>query len=482
MQGKKMATAAAAAGMSARSGHNWREGKLPSDSKRQDRHWRTHPDPFGGVWEEEVVPLLQSDRNGVLQATTILERLCGKYPDRFSSAQLRTLQRRVRDWRALSGPDREVYFPQVHPPGREAQLDFTSASKLEVTIAGTPFPHLLFEFVLSHSGWRYVELSSTESFMSLKSGLQHALYELGGTPQIIRSDNLSAVTHELRKTGGRTLNRTYRQLLEHYGLKSTRTNPRKAHENGVVEQAHRRMKNLLRQELLLRGSSDFYCVGDYRDFVLAIVDKKNRAAAARTEIERSHLRPLPPTPLPDYVTYQARVRKWSTIRVSNRTYTVPPRLIGQKVEARLYPEHLDVYYKGSFIERIERVSGARRARVNYRHVIASLVRKPGAFARYRWRDQLFPTLTFRRAYDALLGWRGRHSADVNYLRILQLAATTMEADVARALAGLLDKGERFDCQDVRDLVAPRSPSIPELASLATPDLAIYDRLLTGARR
>ena len=456
MQGKKMATAAAVAGMSARSGHNWREGKLPSDSKRQDRHWRTHPDPFGGVWEEEVVPLLQSDRNGVLQATTILERLCGKYPDRFSSAQLRTLQRRVRDWRALSGPDREVFFPQVHPPGREAQLDFTSASKLEVTIAGTPFPHLLFEFVLSHSGWRYVELSSTESFMSLKSGLQHALCELGGTPQIIRSDNLSAVTHELRKTGGRTLNRTYRQLLEHYGLKSTRTNPRKAHENGVVEQAHRRMKNLLRQELLLRGSSDFYCVGDYRDFVLAIVNKKNRAAAARTEIERSHLRPLPPTPLPDYVTYQARVRKWSTIRVSNRTYTVPPRLIGQKVEARLYPEHLDVYYKGSFIERIERVSGARRARVNYRHVIASLVRKPGAFARYRWRDQLFPTLTFRRAYDALLGWRGRHSADVNYLRILQLAATTMEADVARALAGLLDKGERFDCQDVRDERAGRA--------------------------
>ena len=94
-----------------------------------------------------------------------------------------------------------------------------------------------------------------------------------------------------------------------------------------------------------------------------------------------------------------------------------------------------------------------------------------------------PPLTFRRAYDALRGWRGRHSADVNYLRILQLAATTMEADVARALAGLLDKGERFDSgATVSDLVAPREASLPELASLATPDLAVYDRLLTGARR
>ena len=482
MQNKKMATAAAVAGMSERSGHNWRAGKLPSDGKKRARHWRTHPDPFEGIGEEEVVPLLQSDRDGVLQATTILERLCGKDPDRFSLSQLRSLQRRIHDWRVLHGPAREVFFPQVHPPGREAQVDFTDCRSLGVTVAGMPFPHLLFEFVLSHSGWRYVELCSTETFMSLKSGLQHALYELGGAPQIIRSDNLTAATHELKKARGRILNRSYRQLLEHYGLSSTRTNPRKAHENGVVEQAHRRMKDLLRQELLLRGSSGFFAVGDYQDFVLGIVDKKNRTAAAKTEIEHSQLRPLPPTPLPDYVSYRAQVRKWSTIRVSNRTYTLPPRLIGQRVEARLYAEYLDVYYKDQFVERIERVTGSQRARVNYRHVIGSLVKKPGAFARYRWRDQLFPTLTFRRAYDALRGWRGQHSADVNYLRILQLAATTMEADVERALCRLLEQGKRFDCQDVREIVAPRTPSIPDLASLGSPDLAVYDRLLQGSRR
>ena len=108
--------------------------------------------------------------------------------------------------------------------------------------------------------------------------------------------------------------------------------------------------------------------------------------------------------------------------------------------------------------------------------------EPGAFARYRWREQLFPTLTFRRAYDSLLRWRGPHSADVNYLRILQLAATTMEADVDKALSKLLDQGKRFDCQDVRDLVAPRIPSIPALSSLAAPDLAVYDRLLARMNR
>ena len=206
---------------------------------------------------------------------------------------------------------------------------------------------------------------------------------MGGCPQIIRSDNLSAATYELRTSGGRDLNRSYRQLLDHYGLGSTRTNRAAAHENGVVEQAHRRIKDAIAQELILRGSCDFTSREDYYEFVREVVARKNRLAEPKSEIERPHLRPLPAAAIPDYVNYQAQVRKWSTIRVLSRTYTVPPRLIGQKVEIRLYADHLDVYYKGRLVERLERVTGPQRARVNYRHVIGSLVRKPGAFARYR---------------------------------------------------------------------------------------------------
>ncbi len=199
------------------------------------------------------------------------------------------------------------------------------------------------------------------------------------------SDNLSAATHKLRKRSGRDLNWTYRQLLEHYGLESTRTNPRKAHENGVVEQAHRRIKEAIAQQLLRRGSGDFATVGPYEEFLEELVAVRNRRAEPKVRIELEHLRPLPAAQIPDYVSYQVRVRKWSTIRVSNRTHTVPSRLIGQKVEARLFQDHVDVYYRDSFVERLERVVGPDRCRVNYRHVIESLIRKPGAFARYRWR-------------------------------------------------------------------------------------------------
>ena len=143
MKGKILTAAAAVAAVSERSGRRWRKGELPSDKQKHRRHWRTHPDPFKGVWEEQIEPLLAVDEGRVLSANTILEWLNRKYPGRFAASQLRTLQRRMRDWRALNGPAKEVYFPQVHPPGREAQLDFTNAGKLAVTIAGQDFPHLL---------------------------------------------------------------------------------------------------------------------------------------------------------------------------------------------------------------------------------------------------------------------------------------------------------------------------------------------------
>ena len=205
MEGKTQQTSAAMAGMSVRSAHKWQRGPLPSETG-QERWWRTRTDPFDGVWEEEIEPLLQGEAAGRLRATTIIEWLEERYPGRFSASQLRTMQRRLQDWRALNGPDQEVYFPQEHPPGREAQTDFTHCNSLGVTIGGRPYRHLLFQLVLSHSGWRYAEVVAVETFLALKQGLQNALWELGGVPQVIRSDNTSALTHEMKRSRGRALN------------------------------------------------------------------------------------------------------------------------------------------------------------------------------------------------------------------------------------------------------------------------------------
>ncbi len=479
MEGSTQEAAAAAAAMSVRSARTWRHGGLPSE-RRKGRDWRTRSDPFAGVWIEIEI-LLREDQGGVLMATTILEWLEDRYPGRFSPGQVRSLQRRIRDWRAVRGPEQEVFFPQEHTPGREAQLDFTHCEELRVSIAGQPFPHLLFEFVLSYSGWRHVDLAMGETLEALVKGLQGSLWELGGVPEVVRSDNLSAATHELRYSKGRALNEHYGAVLGHYDIRATTTNANSPHENGVAEQAHYRLKSALDQALVIRGTRDFPTVAAYMDFVREMVKKRNHRIELRFSLERHHLGPLPPAPVPEYTIYRPKVSKWSIIRVARRSYTVPSRLQGMEVEVRQYADHLEIYYKDQLVMEMERLHGAQDAKIDYRHIIHSLVRKPGAFARYRFREQLFPTQTFKLTYDALCRWRGER-ADVEYVRILHLAATTMESDVERALSLLLEDGHSFDFLAVRDLAAPMVPQVPYLISLGAPDLKVYDALLVGGVR
>ena len=254
-----------------------------------------------------MVPHLVADTDGRLQVLTLFKALCWRHPGRFQPGQLRTLQRRVRDWRVQYGADREVYFEQVAVPGREAAFDFTDASDLGVTIRGAPFPHLLFEWVLSYSKWTYVGLALSETFEALVAGLQGALWMLGAVPALLRHDNLSAATHELKRSGGRQLTARFKQVLDHYGLDSSRIRPGKAHENGVVEQSHFRTKTAIEQALLLRGDRDFDDESSYLRFARAVVDEeRNRPAAARLAEERAFLRPLPAARVPEYTTFRCR--------------------------------------------------------------------------------------------------------------------------------------------------------------------------------
>jgi hypothetical protein len=410
MEGKTQAAAAAAAGMSVRTARVWEAGRLPSEMQKP-RSWRTRTDPFAEVWASEIEPLLVRDSEGVLESKFLFEELMRRHPGRFAPGQVRTLQRRVREWRALQGPPREVFFPQVHPLGREAQIDFTHAAELGIMIATEPLDHLLFEFVLCASGWRFAQLTFGETFEALVDGLQGALWALGGVPEIVRSDNLSAATHELKHSGGRALTQRFSAVLAHYGLRSTRIHPGASHENGVVEQAHERLKSVLAQALVVRGSREFSSLSAYQSFVDTVVARLNERRAERFTEERPHLKPLPPARLPSYTVTRAVVRRWSTIRVAGRTYSVPSRLMGHAVEVRLHADRVEVLFAGRRIEVMPRLRGEGGHRIDYRHVIWSLVRKPGAFARYRYREELFPSETFRRAYDALRAFRGERAGE-----------------------------------------------------------------------
>lgn len=474
IEGKKQETAAAAAAMSVRSARKWQRGALPSKTKKP-RSWRTRKDPFEKIWDREIVRLLTDDKKGALSATTVLSWVQEQHPDEYADDLLRTLQRRMRDWRALHGPPKEVFFEQKHVPGREAAFDFTDCAELGVTVGGEPFEHLLFEFVLSYSSWTWVDIAFGETYEAMAAGIQGAIWDLRGVPHVLRSDNLSAATHDLKRAG-RVLTERYKALIAHYDATSTRIQPGESHENGVVEQRHYRTKRAIAEALVIRGSVDFVDVAAYRAFVLDVVGKHNRRIADKLAEERSVLRPLPSAAVPSYTVFYPRVRKWSTVRVGHQTYSVPSRLIGHVVEVRRHPDTIELLYRKKTVEVMPRVRGNNAARIDYRHVIWSLVTKPGAFARYRFREELFPTLTFRKTYDALSARTER--ADVEYLRILHLAASTMEKPVEDALIALLDAGDAITFEAVRDRVAPAKPIVPVL-SIPPPDLTTYDRLLVA---
>ena len=352
-----------------------------------------------------------------------------------------------------------------------------AATELGVTISGVVFVHMFFHLVMPFSGWHVVSLAFSETFEALTRGLQHALIALGGVPERLRMDNLSAATHELRETGGRTLTTRFRAVLDHFGLESSRIQPGEAHENGVVEKGHHILKSALDQALRLRESREFSTTAAYLAFVAEVIERVLHAGrGAKIAEERAHLRPLPSTTLPEYTRIFVEVRRWSTIQVLRRTYSVPARLIGHQVEVLLYADLLEVRHAGKVMETIPRLRGVSMHRVDYRHVIWSLVRKPGAFAHYRYREDLFPTLVFRRAYDALRERRGDR-ADVEYVRVLHLAASTGEALVERSLEQLLESGAAWDYAAVKALAQPETPAIPSI-HVGTPDLTEYDRLLS----
>lgn len=478
MEDKTQEQAAAAADMSVRSARKWADGAMPSASKKQ-RHWRTRKDPLDDVWESKIVPLLEADVKGVLQATSIVAELEHRDSTLSLQSQVRTLQRRMREWKAKQGPPLEVFFPQEHPPGLEGAFDFTHGNELGVTIQGEKYSHLIFEFILSSSKHTRTSIAYSETFEALSAGLQSALWDIGGVPSVIRSDNLSAATHELKRARGRTLTQRYRGLLEHYRTSSTLIRPGKANENGVVEQRHRWTKKHLAEELVFRGSKDFTSTESYAVFVQGVVDRRHNAKHSDAfRAERLLLTPLPAIRLPDCTEYKVKVTRWSTLRILGRIYSVPSRLIGHEVQAKLYADELKVFYASELMEHCPRIRQIDGHRINYRHVVHSLLRKPGAFAKYRFREDLFPTIHFRRSYDAMVAEYGSRS-DVEYIRVLHLAATTMECTVDQALQVLLNARQPFGYLDVEKIAAPKEVEVPVI-HIGAPSLTPYDELLSGA--
>jgi hypothetical protein len=371
-----------------------------------------------------------------------------------------------------------VWFTQAHRPGEAAQTDFTSTAELGVTLAGQVFAHLLCVTVLPYSNWQWATVCGSESLAALRRGVQAALFQLGRVPRFHQTDHSTAATHQIaRDVEARTFNEEYKAVMRHLGMEPRTTAVGAKEQNGDVEAGHRALKQRLEQALLVRGSRDFADQVEYERFIVGVTRKANAGRGPRVAEDIEAMRPLVVERLPEYTEIVVPVAGTSTIRVKGCGYSVPSRLIGERMRVHVYEHRIEAYYADKLELACDRLrNGATR--IDYRHVIWSLVRKPGAFARYVYRDELFPTVTFRRAYDAICAVRSGIKADVEYLRVLHLAASTVEEDVERALTALLaeDAAVTADAVKARCTPSPSSAAVPALEVPAV-DLAAYDSLL-----
>jgi len=477
--GKTQKIAAAQIGFSERSAYNIEKRNFTE--AKPVHNWRTRKDPFEPVWDAEIVSLLEKSPH--LQAQTILANLQMEHPGQYPDGMLRTLQRRVREWRATSGPEKEIIFRQNHPPGWQGMSDFTHANTLRVTIQGELFEHLLYHYRLVYSKWESVSVVlGGESFTALSEGLQNALWSSGGCPETHRTDSLSAAYKNFSDKTKEDFTKDYLAVCAHYQIEPTRNNKGVAHENGAIESSHGDLKNRIDQALMLRGSKDFSSVEEYKQFIRELTTQHNRRIHKRYLEELAHLKDLPERKTTDFSEERIRVTTSSTIRVRDVIYSVPSRLIGMTLKIHIYDDRLACFIGGDSVVTLERKRRhkARIHQINYQHVIGSLSRKPQAFRNYIYRDALFPTLAFRQTWERLDQELDSRTACREYVKILEEAA---KEDQERVVNSFLE-------EQLYQNILPRAENVrklfrkmeepPKLKSISH-DLQDYNVFLGGAQ-
>lgn len=441
--------------------------------ERGPRKYRTRSDPLKEIMPEAARYLEAAPE---IEAKGLLAHLKIAKPELAEPVALRTFQRGVKVWRALNGPPKEVYFPQAHEPGRAAQFDWKRAGELSVTIAGVPFDHLLGHFVLPYSNWQRASICFSESFISLKTGVQAGYWSLGGVTADLWTDNSSTATHRItRDDGERTFNDTYAAFCRHLKVAPRTTNLACPNEQGDVESAHRHLIRRLKTHLAIRGSSDFPDQAAYQEFIDQVCAGANSLRAAKVAEEIACLRRLPARRYPETEQIGVNVSSGSTVRVKQQTYSVPSQLIGFDLDAHVSENQIRFTYEGHEVCLLPRMQGTK-PQIDYRHIITWLVRKPGAFRGYIYREEMFPTVVFRQAYDRLCATEDR-SADARYLQLLELAAKQGEREVADLLGACLRAGEVPRPERIKASLQTERPA-PSDVTPFVPDLKAYDSLLT----
>ena len=470
--------AAARAEISVSSAYRADKGKLTGDKKI--RTWKTRKDPFDEAWEREIAPKLQAHPN--LLAISILENLQSKYPKEYPDKLLRTLQRRVKKWKAVHGPEKDVIFRQEHIPGRMGISDFTMLKNLEITISGKVFEHILYHFRLSYSGWSFLKVvQGGESCSALLEGLQEALWRLGGSPKEHRTDSLSAAYKNLKKETVEDLTKKYSEFCTHYKMTPTRNNKGVSHENGSIESPHGHIKKRIAQALIFRGSNNFDTIELYQSWLDTVVLAHNRRNAKELEFERGHLQKLPLYKTTDFSEAVVRVNSSSTIVIKKITYSVPSRLCGEILRAHIYTDRIKLYLGSDKILEVKRAyvdkKNTKNKVIDYKHIIHALNKKPQAFRYSLIRDDLLPNEKYKNIWDYVDKEMKPRLACKYIVKVLSIACKyDCEDDLGDYIIKEIKKNKIITVTELEQKYKKKDIEFPDIKVLQH-SLSEYDKML-----
>jgi len=481
--------AAAKVGISVRSGRTIEKNQHHTFNAKKMRAYKTRKSPIDAVWESDLLPMLKKDP--ALQPKTLLIYLQRTYlnDDReplYTNSVERTLQRNVARWHALNGTPKDVIFPQNHIPGVQALSDFTHFKNVKITIKGKHFKHMFYHFRLVYSKWSYLKvIQSGESMQALSEGVQEALFALGGVPQEHRTDSLSAAFKNISKETQADLTANYEQFCEYYNMTPTRNNKGVKHENGSVESSHGHLKNRISQELILRASNDFESSAEYEKWIHDIVKSSNKRNCKNLSKELQALQKLPRYKTDDYDIKSVKVSNLSIIIIRNVRYSVPSNLSGHTITLHIYQNKINAYLGNVLVFSFDRKYPDKAQKtityaINYKHVIHSLIQKPAAFRRCKYRDELFPNDNFRSIWNYLNKTEGIKIAPKLLLRLLKLAADyDCETELGYHVVDLIEKKHPLIIEKIENKFNSRSSKLLEV-KCKQHDLSSYDQIIRSS--
>lgn len=471
---------AVCAGVSYKTASKYVKGGYPEE--KAVRHWRTRKDPFEEIWDEVEKRLrtLKSEGVKTVHADKLFGEFLAVYPEQLNPGMLRSFQRRIKTWKAKNEDKAraDIYFEQVHEPGRFMELDWFHSKELEVTINGKAWKHLICHTVLTYSNWEWAVPCESESYASLKEALQSSLFELGRLPLILKTDNSSTATHSLGKGMNRALNDRLQQLLDYYSMGYQKIGIGKPNQNGDVESANGHLRQYLIQCLILRGHGDFASLEEYRTWLNEKIRERNRGREKKFVVEKASMRKLVQTRLPDYESNICKVNKYGMVRIGKGSYSVPRQWHGYKdIQSRVFDRRVELWRSGKKLASFETNPNEGGARIYYQHLLPALMKKPGAFENYRYRQEFIPGDVWRSCLDVLQQQHTQRQADKEYLHVLGLTIEYPKSDVEKALYQCLSKN-RITLDLVKSALGVLRKPEEHQCHVTDPNLREYDRLFS----